>query len=336
LLNGLRFIGICEAIDKDVQKMASEFAVIGGAGFIGSHFVESLLKTGKSVSVIDNFCSGSRGRLGQSVDNPNLKIFEFDVENTAELVKTLRNSRVVIHLASNPDIAKAAQEPRIDFTQGTVLTESVVEASRLSGIEKILYASGSGVYGDAGSEILTENSKLSPISTYGASKLAGEALLASYAYMFNIKATAFRFANVVGPRQTHGVGYDFVRRLNINSNELTILGNGLQEKSYVHVNDVVNAVLPFADIQSPAFDVYNISTRDSLSVNQIAYIAFKILGVKESETKITYTGGKRGWKADVPVVKLDPSKIESMGWVPTYTSFEAMHNAISSMNREIS
>jgi UDP-glucose 4-epimerase len=315
--------------------MASEFAVIGGAGFIGSHFVESLLKAGKSVSVIDNFCSGSLKQLGKTIDHPNLTIFECDVENTVDLFKSLRNSRVAIHLASNPDIARAALEPRIDFSQGTVLTESVVEASRLSGIEKILYASGSGVYGDAGSEILTEYSQLNPISTYGASKLAGEALLASYAYMFNIQATAFRFANVVGPKQTHGVGYDFVRRLNINPNELTILGNGMQNKSYVHVSDVVSAVLPFADIKSPAFDVYNISTRDSLSVNQIASIAFEILGIKESETKISFTGGKRGWKADVPVVRLDSSKIEGMGWKPKYTSFEAMQHAISEMNREI-
>jgi UDP-glucose 4-epimerase len=316
--------------------MTSEFSVIGGAGFIGSHFVESLLQSGKTVSVIDNFCSGSLALLGDSITNSNLKIFECDVENTTNLTSAIRDSRVVIHLASNPDIAKAAKEPRIDFMQGTVLTESVVEASRLGGVQKILYASGSGVYGDVGSEILTEQSQLNPISTYGASKLAGEALLASYAYMFGIQAVAFRFANVVGPRQTHGVGYDFLRRLFINSQELTILGNGLQDKSYVHISDVVRAVLSFADSKSQTFDFFNISTRDSLNVNQIASIVFDVLGLDSSTVQVNYTGGDRGWKADVPIVKLDPSKIEATGWAPNFTSYSAMYDAIASMKKEIS
>lgn len=316
--------------------MTSEYSVVGGAGFIGSHFVESLLRRGKSVSVIDNFCSGSIDLLGKSINNPNLKVTECHVENTADLVKAIGNSRVVIHLASNPDIAKAALEPRIDFTQGTALTESVVEASRIGGVEKILYASGSGVYGDAGSILLNETSQLNPISTYGASKLAGEALLASYAYMFGIHAVAFRFANVVGPRQTHGVGFDFLRRLSANPSELTILGNGLQDKSYVHVSDVVRAVLSFSDGRGPAFDIYNISTRDSLSVNDIADIVFEILCLQSSSVDISYTGGDRGWKADVPVVRLDPSKIEGTGWAPNFTSRSAMYDAITSMKGEIS
>jgi UDP-glucose 4-epimerase len=316
--------------------MSSEYAVIGGAGFIGSHFVESLLHTGKTVTVVDNFCSGSRTLLGNSLDNPNLQIFECDVENTSDLFKAIQGSRVIIHLASNPDIAKAAAEPRIDFTQGTALTESVVEAARLGGIEKILYASGSGVYGDAGFEVLNENSPLRPISTYGASKLAGESLLAAYAYMFNIQAIAFRFANVVGPRQTHGVGYDFIRKLKANPNELTILGNGKQDKSYVHVTDVVAAVLSLSNLNSPAFDVYNISTRDSLTVNEIASIVIEVLNINESDVQIKFTGGDRGWKADVPIVRLDPAKIESTRWAPKYTCKMAMYDAVKSMLDEIS
>jgi UDP-glucose 4-epimerase len=316
--------------------MTSEYSVIGGAGFIGSHFVERLLREGKTVSVVDNFCSGSIELLGNLIDDPNLKVFECDVEDTSDLIVAIQNSRVVIHLASNPDIARAASDPRIDFTQGTVLTESVAEASRLAGIQKILYASGSGVYGDAGTEVLTESSQLKPISTYGASKLAGEALLASYAYMFGIHTTVFRFANVVGPRQTHGVGYDFVRRLSINSKELTILGDGQQNKSYVHVTDVVNAVLSFTEIGDTAFDIYNISTRDSLSVNQIARMVLDIFDIDISGIQINYTGGARGWKADVPIVILDPSKIESTGWIPKFNSQSAMQDSISAMKQEIS
>jgi UDP-glucose 4-epimerase len=216
------------------------------------------------------------------------------------------------------------------------LTESVVEAARLGGIEKILYASGSGVYGDAGLEVLNENSPLRPISTYGASKLAGESLLAAYAYMFNIQAIAFRFANVVGPRQTHGVGYDFIRKLKANPNELTILGNGKQDKSYVHVTDVVAAVLSLSNLYLPAFDVYNISTRDSLTVNEIASIVIEVLNINDSDVQINFTGGDRGWKADVPIVRLDPAKIESTGWAPKYTSKMAMYDAVKSMLDEIS
>jgi UDP-glucose 4-epimerase len=316
--------------------MTSEYSVIGGAGFIGSHFVESLLHSGKTVTVVDNFCSGTIEHLGKLIVNSNLKIVECDVEDTSKLIKAITNSRVVIHLASNPDIARAAIEPRIDFIQGTALTESVVEASRRGGIKKILYASGSGVYGDAGTTFLNENSPLNPISTYGASKLAGEALLASYAYMFDIQAVAFRFANVVGPRQTHGVGFDFLRRLAANPRELNILGNGLQDKSYVHVSDVVKAVLSFSVESSTAFDTFNISTRDSLNVNQIAEIAMEVLGLKSSTVEITYTGGDRGWKADVPIVKLDPTKIEATGWFPNFTSKSAMFDAIESMRSEIS
>jgi len=312
--------------------MSQEYAVIGGAGFIGSHISEALIKNGKTVTVIDNFCSGTIRHLDKFNKNSNLQIKELDVEDTAKLCEAIKGSRVVIHLASNPDIARAAHEPRIDFTQGTILTESVVEAVRITKVSKILFASGSGVYGDAGQTLLSENSLLNPISTYGASKLAGEAIIASYSYMFGIESVAFRFANVVGSMQTHGVGYDFLKKLRDDPSQLIIMGNGLQCKSYVHVSDVVSAVLSFINKQPKQFDSYNVSNRDSLTVNEIAEIVFKILGINKNSIKIKYTGGAQGWKADVPIVRLDPTKIENTGWVAKYTSSEAMLSAINSMN----
>lgn len=317
------------------QELSHEFVVVGGAGFAGSHFVEKLIQDGKTVTVVDNYCSGSIEHLKNVKDNVNLNIREHDVEDTSKLYESFKDARVIIHLASNPDISKAVNEPRIDFLQGTALTESVVEAARLTKIRKILYASGSGVYGDAGETYLKEGDALSPISTYGASKLAGEALLASYAHMFDIESVAFRFANVVGPRQTHGVGFDFLRKLRIDPTQLTILGDGNQNKAYIHISDVVAAVLRFASKQNASFDVYNISNRDSLTVNQIADIVFGVLGLQKEEVKISYTGGDRGWKADVPIVKLDPSKIESTGWRANYTSKESMSAAILAMNQEL-
>ena len=226
--------------------MSYEYSIIGGAGFIGSHITEALLLEKKSVTVIDNFCSGTIGHLENYISNSNLRIKELNVEDTKKLCGAVKGSRVIIHLASNPDIAKAINEPRIDFTQGTILTESVVEAARISNVQKILYASGSGVYGDAGQTLLNENSPLAPISTYGASKLAGEAILSAYSYMFGIETVAFRFANVVGPKQTHGVAYDFIKRLLNDQTRLVIMGDGFQEKSYVHVSDIVSAVLSFS------------------------------------------------------------------------------------------
>ena len=318
----------------ELSSNLKKFVVIGGAGFIGSHFAEHLVRLGKTVTVIDNFCSGTLEHLRNIIANPQLKVLEQDVENTELLVSGFKNSRVVIHLASNPDIAKAAVEPRIDFNQGTVLTESVAEAARIAGVKKILYASGSGVYGDAGETMLQESSPLNPISTYGASKLDGEALLASYAYMFDIHAVAFRFANVVGPKQTHGVGFDFLKRLTIDPSHLTILGNGLQDKSYVHVTDVVDAVMRFEAQDDKAFDVYNISNRDSITVNQIAEIVFELLGIDKESVDVTYSGGDRGWKADVPIVRLDPTKIEKMGWSPKFGSRSAMFDAVSAMYKD--
>lgn len=312
--------------------MKRNYLVVGGAGFIGSHFVGALLERNNGVvRVVDNFCSGTESHIAKFRANPNFELMKLDVEQTDRLALAMKGIETVIHLASNPDIAKAANEPRIDFIQGTVLTESVCEAARVSGVKTILYASGSGVYGDAGNDLLTEESPINPISTYGASKLAGEALMASYSYMFRMKCLAFRFANVVGPKQTHGVGYDFLRRLQLDPTRLDILGNGMQNKSYIHVDDVVRAVLHAETLSDLRFDVFNISTRDQVTVNRIAELTEIALGINPQNIEHFYTGGDRGWKADVPVVRLSAEKLEKFGWSPTYTSEEAIVASLKSM-----
>ena len=312
-------------------------AVMGGAGFIGSHFIAALLKENKSVTAVDNFCSGTYEHLAPFLDDKNFLLVTMDIEDTEKLIEVTKSIDTVIHLASNPDIARAAIEPRIDFLQGTVLTESVIEACRINRIQKVLYASGSGVYGDVGSEVLTENSPLNPISTYGASKLAGEALLASYSYMFGLNCIAFRFANVVGPMQTHGVGHDFMKKLKKNPTTLQILGDGLQSKSYVYVTDVIKAVLLASENAINGFHTFNISTDDKITVNQIANEALKTLGLDRSFVKFEYTGGRKGWKADVPVVCLSSQKIMKLGWKPEFTSIEAISKSLNSMlNEQIS
>ncbi len=214
----------------------SKVCIVGGAGFIGSHFVDRLLDEAsiESVTVFDNFSSGREWHLDRHAGNDRLHIVRGDVADFDRLAAAMVGMDSVIHLASNPDIARAAVEPAIDFDSGTVLTHHVLEAMRVSGATRIMYASGSGIYGDLGEEEVDEDhGPLLPISTYGASKLAGEALISAYCHMFGLRGFVFRFGNVIGPRQTHGVGYDFLRRLSSEPCHLSILGDGRQSKSYI-------------------------------------------------------------------------------------------------------
>jgi UDP-glucose 4-epimerase len=311
--------------------MKSEYVVLGGAGFIGSHFVGTLLDRNKTVLVIDDYSAKFFNLLDQYVNNSNLSVCTLDIRNTEQLIDLIHPDSTIIHLASNPDIAAAATNPRVDFVNGTVLTESVAEAARIAGVKKLLYASGSGVYGEMADKPFQESDQMIPISPYGASKLAGESLLSAYAHMFGIEVTAFRFANVVGPNQTHGVGYDFVRRLKANPKELLILGDGNQRKPYIYVSDVVNAVLESRNTSGKLFDTYNISTSEQVSVNEIADIAIEKLGLSRKEIAIQYTGGTRGWSGDVPKVMLNSDKMRKSGWKPEYSSRDAIVKSVSEM-----
>jgi UDP-glucose 4-epimerase len=261
-------------------------------------------------------------------------VHQVNAEDTDELVSAFEGVDTVIHLASNPDIARAATEPRIDFEAGTILTESVLEASRRANVKNFLYASGSGVYASAGLEPIHEDTLLQPISTYGASKLAGEALVSSYSFMFGIKGISFRFANVVGPKQTHGVGFDFLNKLKQNPKRLQVLGNGTQTKSYIHVTDVVNGVLhALSKVEAP-YDVFNVATLDYISVKDIASLAIKTSGLTLDSVEIIFGDDDRGWKADVPKIFLDSQKLRKYGWVTSYNSREAIEASLKSMFAE--
>jgi UDP-glucose 4-epimerase len=308
--------------------------VVGGAGFIGGHFVDRLLgdERVEAVRVYDNFSSGREWHLADHIDDPRLDIVHADVKDLDALTEAMGGFETVIHLASNPDIARAATEPAVDFDEGTLLTHHVVEAMRRAAVRRILYASGSGVYGDLGEVAATEDhGPLVPVSTYGASKLAGEALISSYCYMFDLVGVAFRFANVVGPRQTHGVGFDFVRRLLADPTELRILGDGQQSKSYIHVSDVVEAVLLAATNAPRPYATFNVGTGDYITVTEIAELATDVLGIDLRTVAIDYSGGDRGWRGDVPVVRLDTTKIRQLGWSNALTTREALHASLLSM-----
>jgi UDP-glucose 4-epimerase len=290
----------------------------GGAGFIGSHVTDRLLAGDDvaRVTIYDNFSSGREWHYERHRDDPRLSVVRAGIEDAAALTAAIEGHDLVVHLASNPDIARAATEPAVDFHQGTVLTHNVLEAMRVAGPRRILYASGSGVYGDLGAvDVDEDHGPLVPISTYGASKLAGEALICSYCFMFDFSACAFRFGNVVGPRQTHGVGFDFIRRLLEDPSRLRILGDGSQSKPYVHVDDIVDAMLIADGTTSVRYAVYNVATEDVVSVREIADLAAECLGLDPASVTHEFTGGDRGWRGDVPVVRLDSSRIRALGWV---------------------
>ena len=316
----------------------SRVCIVGGAGFIGSHFVARLLaeEATESVTVFDNFSSGRPWHLEPHGSDVRLRVVVGDAHDLEALVEAMAGSETVIHLASNPDIARAATDPAIDFDAGTVLTHHVVESMRLSGARRILYASGSGIYGDLGQlEADEDHGPLLPISTYGASKLAGEALISSYCHMFGLTACVFRFGNVVGPRQTHGVGFDFVRRLLEDPGRLRILGDGRQSKSYVHVSDVVDAVLLAAVAAPLPLATYNVATGDYITVGEIAELAVKVVGLGPGRTSFEFGGGDRGWTGDVPVVRLDTSRIRRLGWTNAMTTAEALNASLESMVSDV-
>lgn len=311
-----------------------KFVVVGGAGFIGGHFVDYLLTkdTTEKVRVFDNFSSGREWHISHHESDSRFDVVRGDVVDLDALTNALKGYDTVIHLASNPDIAAAATNPLIDFEQGTLLTQNVVEAMRRAGVSQILYASGSGVYGDLGEVEGKENyGPMIPVSTYGASKLAGEALISSYCYMFGLIGCAFRFGNVVGARQTHGVGFDFVRRLLKDSSQLEILGDGKQSKSYIHVSDVINAVMTAAEKAPRPFTAFNVATGDYITVTEIAELAIEAVESSLSETKLHYTGGDRGWKGDVPIVRINTELIRGLGWSNVYNTRDALKASIDAM-----
>lgn len=312
--------------------------VSGGAGFIGSHLVGRLLRSTsvERVIIYDNFSSGQMWHLGDFARDSRVTIVKGDIKELPKLTDAMAGSETVFHLASNPDIAKAITRPDIDFWEGTYLTQNILEGMRINGIRKLFYTSGSGVYGDAGMVAVAEDfGPLLPISTYAASKLAGEALICSYCHMFDMCARAFRFANVVGPRQTHGVVYDFIRQLRKDSTSLRILGDGSQSKSYIHVDDVLDAIF-FVDAHSAgtAYDCLNVATDDYTTVRDIADLVVQEMGLGRDQVRYDFTGGDRGWKGDVPIVRFDLTKIHRLGWHARYSSGEALRRAISAQLQE--
>jgi UDP-glucose 4-epimerase len=315
--------------------MRMRFFITGGAGFLGSNLVNTILdRRLGAVTVFDNFLTGRREHFDERVGAVELSIVQGDVADTPAVAKAIAGHDVIFHVAANSDIARAAKDPLVDFDNGTRLTQSLLEAMRTTGVKRILFTSGSGVYGEVPPVPVAEDfAPMIPISTYGASKLASEALISAYCHMFDLVGTVFRFANVVGPHMTHGVSHDFTRRLHADPSRLQILGDGNQSKPYIHADDVVAAMLFLQARQTSGYEYYNVGSEDHLLVHDIADIVVGEMGLKN--VKYEYTGGARGWRADVPIYRLDTSKIRRLGWTNKLNSRAAVIAAVRSLLSEI-
>ena len=295
--------------------------VTGGAGFVGSHLVDRLVADGQDVRVFDNFSSGRREFLshhGEAVHTVEGDLLDLDAVKSA-----MKGIDMVYHLAANPDIRLGTQVTDTDLKQGTVATYNVLEAMRLEGTKRIAFASSSVVYGEADVMPTPENyGPLFPISLYGASKLASEALITSWVGTFGLQAWIFRFANIVGSRGTHGVIFDFIHKLHRDSKNLEVLGNGLQEKSYMEVIDCANAMIHVVKNTKEQINCYNLGTKDTCSVRRIAEIVLEETGCINAS--IEYTGGDRGWAGDVPRSMLDPQRLFELGFTPLHDSDDAV------------
>ncbi len=303
--------------------------VTGGAGFIGTHLCRELLKQKHRVVCVDNFTLGSKESVKDLLEDPAFSLIEADASNVDRLSQIMEEKQVgmVYHLAANSDIQKSAFSPSIDYINTFSTTYSVLEGMRRNGIKKLFFASTSAVYGERTGVLLAEDTGgLAPISYYGGAKLASEAFISSYAYMNDMDVTVFRFPNVIGPGLTHGVIFDFIRKLRENPAELRILGDGNQKKPYIYVLDLVDVILKVSQAGEKGVRTYNIGVEDATTVTEIADMVCEAMGL--GHVRYDYTGGDRGWKGDVPSFRYDLARIHGWGWRPTHTSNEAVRETL--------
>ena len=307
----------------DIFKSKKIF-ITGGLGFIGFNIIEFLIKKnylGEIIIYDNNSISNNRALKSLSTLS-NVSIVIGELLDYKKTKSSMQGSDIVIHLAANSDISKGVFNPSIDFDNTIVATKNVLTSMLENEITQIVFPSGSGVYGDVDNiNIPEEYGPLIPVSHYGASKLSAEALISSFVYMHDFTALIFRFANVIGPSQTHGVAYDFIRKIIKNSDELNVLGNGTQLKSYIHVDDIISGIIIALEKSFEKLQIYNLSTDDAITVKDIAKLVISKMG---NNTKIIYGNTNYGWRGDVPKISLSSEKIKKLGWNPNYNTREAM------------
>jgi len=310
--------------------------VTGGAGFIGSHLVDFLIDGGGEVCVIDDLSAGSLDNLRRWESDLRLSFVKGDLLDPEAVIGALGGCDVVYHLAANPEVRASRASPEDHFKQNVEATYRLLEAvRRVGGVELFVFASSSTVYGEADMVPTPEDyGPLKPISHYGASKLAAEALVSAYASMYGFRAVIFRLANIIGPRSKHGVVYDFVEKLRADPGKLEVLGDGSQSKSYLYVDDCVRGMVMGAEEARDRVEVFNLGSDDRVSVMEIAGIVIEEMGVEGCEVRLTGgVNGGRGWAGDVKVMQLDSSRLRSLGWRPALSGLEAVRETARALVR---
>jgi len=309
--------------------------ITGGLGFIGSNLINYLLNNGfeGEITIFDNNSIDNTPAVNKLRSYKNVKIIFGDLQLSELVNDAIKGSDMVIHLAANSDISKGVFNPSIDFKNTVLATQNLLSAMLVAGVSKIIFSSGSGVYGDVSDIFIPEDfGPLIPVSHYGASKLCAESMISSYVHMHNFQAVIFRFANVIGNGQTHGVAYDFIRKVLKNKETLEVLGDGSQLKSYIHVNDIIQGILVACQNTKRNIDYFNVSTDDAISVKDIALMVIEKMSMDSS---IIFGKTPFGWKGDVPKIFLKNDKIKGLGWLPSMNTKEAMGIAITEMLYDI-
>lgn len=307
--------------------------VTGGAGFIGSHLTDSLIKNKNEVGVIDNLSTGCLENLSRHLKNPRFRFVKGNVKDLSVLKKVMKERDIIFHFAENSEIMFAAKQPTV-YLENIIGTFNVLEVMRLCDVEKIVYSSSSTVIGDATVVPTPEfYGPLFPISLYGGAKAACEGLIAAYAHTYNLKFWIFRFVDIIGDRMDHGVVYDFVNKLKNDPSKLEILGNGEQLRSFLLVDECIAAML-FATNHSDTFaNLLNIGSEDQISISRVAKIVADEMGLRNVRFK--YAGGKRGWKGDTLTNFLSINNIKKLGWKPIHNSEESVRIATRRILKEL-
>lgn len=309
-----------------ITKIDFDTAVItGGAGFIGSYIAEKLVENGTDTKVIDNLVTGKKENLSKCFDQDNFSFLEYDLGNLDGIEDHLGDADILFHFAADPEVRTGYSKPEDSFEQNIVNTFNLLQKIKQSKIKKIVFASSSSIYGDA--KIIPTNEEygpLNPISHYGASKLACEAMVSSFCHNYNIEGIILRLANVIGLRGRHGLIWDLVHKLKINQDELELLGDGKQTKSFIHISDAIDGIFFSLNNLQDKVEVFNLGSEDSVEIMDIAKIVCKNMGL--NEIKINLTGGVddgRGWKGDIKIAHLDITKLKNSGWIPKLSSINA-------------
>jgi len=311
--------------------------VTGGAGFIGSHLVDGLMMNGAAVRVIDNLSNGMLENISRWLGNSSFEFIKGDLLNRNDLERAVENCEVIFHLAANPEVRIGSSKPEVHYEQNVVSTYRLLEAIRRSeSLELFVFTSSSTVYGDASVIPTPEDyGPLKPISIYGASKLASEALISSFASTYGFKAIICRLANIIGPRSRHGVIYDFIKKLKKNPKGLEILGEGNKRKTYLYIDNCISAIFTILKKSPGKVEIFNIGSEDWVDVKTIAEIVVEEMGLKD--VSFHFTGGVdggRGWKGDVKYMLLSIEKLKSLGWKPKLNSAEAVKKTARDILRE--